>query len=106
VIALAPLPALAHAVLVESTPAAHATLKDHALEVHLKFNSRIDGGRSRLYLVHADGRAEPLPLVPQTDPDSLEAKSITLDAGSYRIRWQVLAADGHITRGEVAFTVQ
>jgi copper resistance protein C len=25
--------------------------------------------------------------------------------GSYSVRWQVLAIDGHITRGDVPFTV-
>jgi methionine-rich copper-binding protein CopC len=28
-----------------------------------------------------------------------------LAAGAYRLRWQVLASDGHITRGEIPFTV-
>jgi methionine-rich copper-binding protein CopC len=25
--------------------------------------------------------------------------------GEYRLRWQVLASDGHITRGEISFAV-
>jgi methionine-rich copper-binding protein CopC len=25
--------------------------------------------------------------------------------GEYRLRWQVLASDGHITRGEIPFAV-
>ena len=28
-----------------------------------------------------------------------------VDAGRLLVRWQVLAIDGHITRGDVAFTV-
>jgi methionine-rich copper-binding protein CopC len=28
-----------------------------------------------------------------------------LAPGNYTIRWQVLAVDGHITRGDVPFTV-
>jgi methionine-rich copper-binding protein CopC len=28
-----------------------------------------------------------------------------LAPGDYRLRWQVLAYDGHITRGEIPFTV-
>jgi len=26
--------------------------------------------------------------------------------GAYKLRWQVLAADGHITRGEISFEVK
>jgi copper resistance protein C len=31
--------------------------------------------------------------------------SVALTAGDYVARWQVLAVDGHITRGDVPFTV-
>ena len=103
---LAPRYALAHAVLIESTPAAHATLKGPEVAVHLKFNSRIDGARSRLYLVAPDGKVQTLTLSPQDAPDTLTAQSVKLDAGAYTIRWQALASDGHITRGEIAFVVQ
>ena len=34
------------------------------------------------------------------------AASATLTPGAYVMRWQVLAVDGHITRGDVPFTVQ
>jgi methionine-rich copper-binding protein CopC len=30
----------------------------------------------------------------------------SLQAGKYLIRWQALAPDGHITRGEIPFTVR
>jgi hypothetical protein len=102
----APRHALAHAVLVQSTPAAHATLKGPQIAVHLKFNSRIDGARSRLYLVDPNGKMQTLVLSPQDAPDTLSAQSVKLAAGAYTIRWQALASDGHITRGEIAFTVQ
>jgi methionine-rich copper-binding protein CopC len=34
----------------------------------------------------------------------LEA-NVTLAPGAYTLHWQVLAVDGHITRGNVPFTV-
>jgi hypothetical protein len=103
---LVPRLALAHAVLLESTPSAHATLKGPEIAVHLKFNSRIDGTHSRLYLVGPSGNVQTLALAPQDAPDTLAAQSVKLAAGAYTIRWQALASDGHITRGEIAFTVQ
>jgi hypothetical protein len=102
----APRSAMAHAVLVSSSPAAHATIQEHNVVVQLKFNSRIDGAHSRLYLVHPDGKVETLTLTEQNTPDALAAQGVKLDTGAYTIRWQALAADGHITRGEIAFTVQ
>jgi methionine-rich copper-binding protein CopC len=103
---LLPRHALAHAVLVSSTPAAHASVKGPELAIHLKFNSRIDGAHSRLYLVGPDGKVKTLVLEAQPAPDALSAENIKLSAGTYTIRWQALAADGHITRGEIPFTVQ
>ena len=46
-----------------------------------------------------------LQLAPDTPPDVLRA-SADLKPGSYAVRWQVLAVDGHITRGDVPFVVQ
>src|SRR5437588_3098360 len=98
--------ALAHAILVEATPAAGSTVAGPDLDVRLRFNSRIDGPRSRLTLVQPDGRTRALPLEPQKAPEVLTAKAAALAHGAYRLRWQVLAADGHITRGEVHFQVK
>jgi homogentisate 1,2-dioxygenase len=38
--------------------------------------------------------------------DALIAKASGFAPGRYKIRWQVLAIDGHITRGDIPFTVQ
>lgn len=103
---LVPKFARAHAVLVASTPAVHGSVKGPEIAINLKFNSRIDGAHSRLYLVSPDGKVETLTLAPQTAPDELAALAVKVSAGRYTIRWQALAADGHITRGEIPFTVQ
>jgi copper resistance protein C len=105
-IVFAPKVALAHAVLVSSTPTAHATLKGPEITIHLKFNSRIDSARSRLYVADSSGNVHMLVLAPQDAPDSLATEKVKLSAGEYTLRWQALAADGHITRGEIPFAVQ
>lgn len=96
----------AHAVLLEATPAAHAFLKGPAVTVHLRFNSRVDAGRSSLSLVLPNQTARVLAIGRQTSPDTLDAQAAGLPSGQYRLRWQVLAADGHITRGEIPFEVR
>lgn len=99
-------PAGAHAILVEAAPAATSTVAGPDLAIRLRFNSRIDGPRSRLTLVLPDGRSRALALEPQTAPEVLTARAAALTHGAYKLRWQVLAADGHITRGEVPFQVK
>lgn len=97
--------ASAHAVLLEAVPAAHATLPGPKVDIRLRFNSRVDGTRSRLALVFPDQSTHPLSIARQVSPDTLNSQAADLQTGQYRLRWQVLAADGHITRGEVPFEV-
>ena len=47
----------------------------------------------------------PLTVLKTDSLESLEAKASHLAAGRYTLRWQVLAIDGHITRGDIPFTV-
>jgi copper resistance protein C len=95
----------AHAVLKESQPAANSSVPGPDVPIMLKYNSRIDSKLSKLQLLRPDNSTSDLKIDQQTAPDTLNAKATGLKAGTYRIRWQVLAPDGHITRGEVPFTV-
>jgi methionine-rich copper-binding protein CopC len=89
-----------------STPEPGARLATAPARVALRFNSRIDHGRSRLTLFGPDNQPHPLPLAPETDPALVEAAlPASLPAGGFRLRWQVLAVDGHITRGDIFFTL-
>jgi methionine-rich copper-binding protein CopC len=96
----------AHAILLESTPAPKTTVGGPDVDIRLRFNSRVDGERSHLALALPDGKERALTLAPQAKPDVLAAKAAGLTPGAYKVRWQVLAADGHITRGEVPFQVK
>ncbi len=98
-------PVWAHAVLMQSTPKLNSTVKGPDVPIWLKFNVRVDGGRSRLHLIASDGSPIGLDALKQTAPDILESRATGLKAGTYKLQWQVLASDGHISRGEVTFTV-
>jgi copper resistance protein C len=104
-LALAPATARGHAIIIVATPAFEAVLSGPTLPVMLRFNSRIDQQRSRLILIGPDSAARPVPLVASANPDTLAAKIEDLVPGRYRLRWQVLAIDGHITRGDIPFTI-
>jgi methionine-rich copper-binding protein CopC len=94
-----------HAVLKETHPAANSKVAGPDVPIVLKYNVRIDGKLSKIQLLNPDNSITDLKLEEQTAPDTLNAKATGLKAGAYKIRWQVLAPDGHITRGEVPFTV-
>jgi methionine-rich copper-binding protein CopC len=102
---LAVAPAAGHAVLLESTPALNSSVSGPNVPIKLRFNVRIDTIRSRLTLLRPDGSAQALEISKQAPADTLSAEATGLPAGAYRLRWQVLASDGHITRGEIPFTV-
>lgn len=97
--------ASAHAILTDSTPKANGSVPAGHLALVLKYNSKIDQGRSRLVLVAADKSETPLTIAPNTDkPNELDSTA-DLKPGTYTVRWQALALDGHITRGDLPFTV-
>ena len=103
-LALSAAPAQAHAILVESTPAIGAALAGGTINLSLRFNSRIDAARSLLTLIRPDRSTLVITKDPSGAEDVLAAHG-TLPPGAYIVRWQVLAVDGHITRGDVGFTV-
>lgn len=97
--------AIAHAILVESTPAINGTVAGPNVPIKLRFNVRIDATRSRLTLVKPDASTQLLRIANDARADALATQAEALNPGDYRIRWQVLASDGHITRGEIPFHV-
>lgn len=101
---LAPKLALAHAILITSQPADGGAIAPGETALVLRYNSRIDHQLSRLTLQGTNAQMT-LPLDPKSPADTLSAKA-DLTPGNYLVHWQVLATDGHLTRGDVRFTVK
>lgn len=97
-------PVFAHAVLVESTPAISAQIPAGDTALRLRFNSRVDRSRSRLTLMRPGSAPQVVPIEPSGTDDVLIAHA-TLPPGAVILRWQVLAVDGHITRGDIPLDV-
>ena len=97
-----------HALVTASEPAAGSVLAEAPARVWLRFNSRIDRARSHLLLHGPDNGQTPLPLDPANDETMLSARTdiVPWAPGAWRLRWQVLALDGHITRGDVPSTLR
>jgi copper resistance protein C len=102
----APRVALAHAVLVSSQPGVNSTVSGPEIAVLLKFNSRVDMEHSTLTLLTPEGSVKKVIIESEPAPGALSAKLSGLVKGAYVLRWQVLATDGHITRGKVPFQVE
>jgi copper resistance protein C len=95
----------AHAILMDSSPKLNSSVKGPDVAINLRFNVRIDGGRSRVKLVASDGTTSTLTLANQASPDTLQTHAPGLKPGTYKLQWQVLASDGHMSKGEIPFTV-
>ena len=98
--------AMAHAIILSSTPPAGSTVAGPDVEVMLHYNSLIDQGRSRLSLILPDHSQKPLKAIADPSrPAALGSRLEGLAPGAYFLHWQVLAVDGHMTRGNIPFTV-
>ncbi|HTO52565.1 MAG TPA: copper resistance CopC family protein [Myxococcota bacterium] len=109
--------ASAHAILVGSQPKEASEVTGPDVQVSLEFNSRIDASRSTLTLLPGGANAgdlapvgaggpEELSLASSEAPNKLEATASGLAPGTYRLLWQVLSVDGHVSRGNVTFKVR
>jgi copper resistance protein C len=98
-------PALAHAVIVSATPTADQQVAAGKLAIRIEFNSRIDKARSRLQVTAQGGDDADVPIDPAGEPNIITGTTADLKPGAYVLRWQVLAVDGHITRGDIPFLV-
>ena len=105
-IALAPGVAHSHAIIVTAQPGMNSTVPQGNLEIRLAFNSLIDPKRSSLRLQRPDGTEADISLTPDSPPGVLAGHAQTSADGRWTLRWQVLSLDGHVTRGEVGFSVR
>ena len=103
--AAAAAPAWAHAVIVSASPTANEHVAPGELPVRIEFNSRIDKVRSRLQVMAPAGAKTDVPIYQAGDPNVVAGTTGALTPGAYVLRWQVLAIDGHITRGDIPFVV-
>jgi len=97
--------AMAHAIVVASTPSPRQTVQGPEVNIEIRFNSRVDAARSRLTLVRPDGTSVVLRLARAGETDILTSVALGLENGTYRLLWQTLSVDGHITHGEIPFDV-
>ncbi|MEK8090532.1 copper resistance CopC family protein [Thermithiobacillus plumbiphilus] len=97
--------AQAHTYLLASRPAAgsiHATAPQRFV---LRFQTPVENRFSHYVLVH-QGKATPLKPDHRNDHGSISGPLPNLSAGSYQLRWSVMARDGHRQEGSIPFQVR
>ena len=76
-----------------------------ATSVTLRFNSGIEEAFTRVTLVTEGGAQQPLEVAPADGPATVRVQLPALAAGSYALRYRVLAVDGHVTENVLRFSV-
>ena len=71
----------------------------------LEFNTRIDKTRSRVTVRSAQHAQALVGIDADDNPTRLSGQFFAPAPGKWILAWQVLARDGHITRGEIPFAV-
>jgi methionine-rich copper-binding protein CopC len=106
-LAFAATSALAHAHLVNSNPAANATLGTSPKSIVLTFNEKLTPAFSTVQLSMVDHNMT----VPVTTAISKDGKSLVatpkgaLMKGAYKVTWTIASADGHKMTGDVKFRI-
>ena len=95
-----------HSLLLESSPAAGATLSEGPPQILLRFNNRIEKHLSTIRVLDERGVPRPVTvLAGEGAADRLSATVPALAPGAWRVEWQVLSTDGHIVNGRFSFRI-
>jgi len=98
--------AAAHSLLLESSPAAGATLSEGPPQISLRFNNRVEKSLSTIRVLDEHGAPRPVTvLAGDVAADRLTATLPALAPGAWRVEWQVLSTDGHIVNCRFSFRV-
>jgi copper transport protein len=102
-LALYPVPAAAHALLLYSDPAPDALLQQPPEVITLTFTEPVDPAGHGIDVFSPSGRQVAVPARPVGR--ALTASMTSVETGTYVVTWQVLAADTHPSRGAFRFAV-
>lgn len=98
-------PALAHAHLVKSDPAANATVRSGSKTITLTFDDKLVPAFSKFTLA-MPGMGMPVKTAVSSDGKSIVGTlPAPLSKGAYTITWNAASVDGHKTSGTFAFKV-
>jgi methionine-rich copper-binding protein CopC len=111
---ICPLPALAHARLVRSSPASQAQVAAPPEHIELWFSELLEEGFNSVEVVraaelaakHHTNLAQGTPTVDRADRTHMMVPVQRLAPGSYAVEWRVLSRDGHSATGRFTFQIR
>ena len=96
---------LAHAVVTASSLTSEPVKARHATRVALFFNSNVELSLSKVFWVSAGDVYHPAEIARGKKPGELLIQIPPLEPGEYAIKYNVFAADGHLTEATLRFHV-
>ena len=99
-------PALAHAELIDASPAAGEVLLDPPQAVTLVFNEAVQPANDAIVVTSADGTRVAQGGVVVNPADTLTSTLAPLDPGTYTVSYRVISDDGHVVEGSYQFAVE
>ena len=106
VVAAYPLVSYGHSALESSVPRAGALLRSAPEHLRLEFSETLEPALIKIQLSR-NSAPEPMALMPilSADGKEIDANLGPLAPGTYLVNWNVVARDGHRTKGTFSFTV-
>ncbi|GJL73470.1 MAG: hypothetical protein NMNS01_26690 [Nitrosomonas sp.] len=103
-----PLPALAHAVLVQSEPAVDSTINESPRQVNVWFNENVASEFKALAVINSAGKRVDNKDITQArlDRSHIYISTPELPPDTYTVRYRVMSTDTHIVTGRFKFTVK
>ncbi|WP_193726584.1 copper resistance CopC/CopD family protein [Paenibacillus guangzhouensis] len=95
----------AHAQIQRSSPAAESELSRAPREIRITYTENINSDLSTATLSSGSGVAVPVKLSTENDNVLILTPSSDLADGVYKVKWQVLSVDTHVTEGSFRFAV-
>ena len=103
-IAVAPLPALAHAFLQRANPSAGQTLHASPAKIELDFSETLEGAFSVIAVSDMSGHDMSAGAT-IANGSELDLPLRKLKSGRYRVSWHAVSVDAHRTEGKYNFLV-
>jgi len=95
----------AHAQIQRSSPAAESELSSAPREIRITYTENINGDLSTATLWTESGDSVSVKLSTENDNVLILTPSSDLADGVYKVKWQVLSVDTHVTEGSFRFAV-
>jgi methionine-rich copper-binding protein CopC len=99
-------PAHAHSVVKPESFDESLLKPDTPTTLTLTFNAGVHPQFSKVHLLDAAGKEQPLKSSPGPTPNTLIVELPALPAGAYALRYRVLSADGHYSDNKLRFRIR